>query len=164
MKKLAILALVAMSTVAFAGGGHGNPLPPNNPPTQVCGVCETNDINVGAPQLQVTMLKGTSSVANASGSQSYASNNMSSNTYGVDLRAPSIQITALKDSGVLAEASGSESKAQNNLASNVGSVAVNAAQIQVVAGKGDWIASYASGYKSRAIQNFSTNNACVGCQ
>ena len=67
MKKLAILALAAMSTVAFAGGGHGNPPPPNNPPTQVCGVCETNDINVGAPQLQVTMLKGTSSVANASG-------------------------------------------------------------------------------------------------
>ena len=158
MKKLALIAALAVvSTTAFAGGWGG-------PKPQPCGVCETGDINVGAPQIQVTVLKDTAAVAKASGNQSTAGNNMSSNTYGVDLRAESIQITALKDSAVLAKASDNQTVAQNNMASNIGNVAVNAAQIQAVLGDGAFVGAFASGNQTRAIQNFSTNNACVTCQ
>ena len=53
MKKLAIISLALLSSVAFAskpvhGGGGGS--------TQACAVCETGDINVGAPQIQLTVL------------------------------------------------------------------------------------------------------------
>ena len=111
MKKLALIAFAALSvsavsTSAFASGW--------------CAVCETGDINVGAPQIQLTVLKDTSVIGKASGNMSRANNNLSSNTYGVDLRAASIQITALKDSDVAAKATGNESVAQNNLASNIG--------------------------------------------
>ncbi len=160
MKKLAIISLALMSTAVFAGPWH----PPSNPPAQACAVCETGDINVGAPQIQLTVLKDTSVIGKASGNMSRANNNLSSNTYGVDLRAESIQITALKDSGVAAKATGNESVAQNNLASNIGNVAVNKAQLQAVVGSGAYVASVASGNKARVVQNLSTNNACVTCQ
>ena len=160
MKKLAIISLALLSSVAFASkpdhGGGGS--------TQACAVCETGDINVGAPQIQLTVLKDTSVIGKASGNMSRANNNLSSNTYGVDLRAESIQITALKDSGVAAKATGNESVAQNNLASNIGNVAVNKAQLQAVVGSGAYVASVASGNKARVVQNLSTNNACVTCQ
>lgn len=160
MKKLAIIALAAMSTVAFARGGH-NPTPPSEPP---CGVCEGNGVAVGAPQIQVTLMKDSTSKAYARGTESSASNNMSSNTYGVRLRAESVQVTALKDTTVSAYAGGTQSTAQNNLASNIGEVAVNAGQLQVVAAKGSYIGAKATGTRSSAIQNFSTNNACLSCQ
>ena len=158
MKKLAIIALAAMSTYAFAGGAGDRHRP------QPCGVCEGNGVAVGAPQIQITALKHSSSTAEATGADSYASNNVSSNTFGVRLRALSTQITALKDSTISAHASGANSTAQNNLASNIGEVAVNAAQLQVVAGKGSHMTAKASGANSRAVQNFSTNNACESCQ
>ena len=61
MKKLAIISLALMSTAVFAGGSnHGPKHPPSNPPAQACAVCETGDINVGAPQIQLTVLKDTS--------------------------------------------------------------------------------------------------------
>ena len=165
MKKLAIISLALMSTAVFAGGSnHGPKPPPSNPPAQACAVCEAGDINVGAPQIQLTVLKDTSVIGKASGNMSRANNNLSSNTYGVDLRAESIQITALKDSGVAAKATGNESVAQNNLASNIGNVAVNKAQLQAVVGSGAYVASVASGNKARVVQNLSTNNACVTCQ
>ena len=164
MKKLAIISLALMSTAVFAGGSnHGPKPPPSNPPAQACAVCETGDINVGAPQIQLTVLKDTSVIGKASGNMSRANNNLSSNTYGVDLRAESIQITALKDSGVAAKATGNESVAQNNLASNIGSVAVAANQQQTVTTSGlSYIGAYSNDH-STAVQNFSTNNACLDC-
>ena len=165
MKKLAIISLALMSTAVVAGGSNHGPKPtPSKPPAQACAVCETGDINVGAPQIQLTVLKDTSVIGKASGNMSRANNNLSSNTYGVDLRAESIQITALKDSDVAAKATGNESVAQNNLASNIGNVAVNKAQLQAVVGSGAYVASVASGNKARVVQNLSTNNACVTCQ
>ncbi len=158
MKKLAIIALAAMSTYAFAGGAGDRHRP------QPCGVCEGNGVAVGAPQIQVTLMKDSTSKAYARGTESSASNNMSSNTYGVRLRAESVQVTALKDTTVSAYAGGTQSTAQNNLASNIGEVAVNAGQLQVVAAKGSYIGAKATGTRSSAIQNFSTNNACLSCQ
>ena len=165
MKKLAIISLALMSTAVFAGGSnHGPKHPPSNPPPKPAAVCETATTKPGAPKSHSTWLKNTSATAKASGNMSRANNNLSSNTYGVDLRAASIQITALKDSDVAAKATGNESVAQNNLASNIGNVAVNEAQLQAVVGREAYVASVASGNKARVVQNLSTNNACVTCQ
>ncbi len=163
MKKLAIIAFAAMSTIAFAADSdrNGNH---NGGGNQSCAVCETNDINVGAPQIQIAVAKGGSTVANASGTDTRAGNNMSTNTYGVDLRAKSVQITALKNTTVNADASGTSTVAQNNMASNIGSVAVNAPQLQVVAKSGEYVSAVASGTRTKAINNFATNNACLTCQ
>ena len=153
MKKLLIAtALIGVSSFAFADG------------FRFCGICETGTVNVGAPQIQVTVMDDSSSKAIADAADAKASNNMSSNTYGVALRAPSIQITALQGTDVLAKADGNGAKAQNNMASNVGDVAVNAPQLQLYAARNSYVAAVAHGRNSTAIQNFSSNNACLSCQ
>ena len=124
-KQLLVLGALAISGSAFAvslppwlGGGD-------------CDVCE-QDIKLLAPTIQSTTLFGSSSKADASGTNSRAANNMSSNTYGVVIKAKSTQTTDLAGTHVLAEASGTDSRASNNLASNIGAVGVGAEQSQYV--------------------------------
>lgn len=162
-KQLAILAALAISGTAFAGG-YGQQTPPQNQPTDpACNVC-SHDVVIKANQNQVTKLFWSSSTATANGASSYAANNMSSNTSGVLINASSDQLTDLSGTVVLAEANGANSSAQNNLASNIGSVGVGASQYQAVIAGGSFIKAVANGANSRAIQNMSSNNGCQSCQ
>ncbi len=154
-KQLAILGALAISTSAFATW----PWPSNDN----CEVC-SQDIKLLAPTMQSTTLFMSSSNATASGTDSHAANNMSSNTYGVLIKANSTQTTDLGGTHVLAEASGSQSSASNNLASNIGAVGVGATQSQYVKATLSNIAAKASGSGATAVQNFSSNNACLSCQ
>lgn len=159
-------AFVATSAMAQDASFKKDPPAPSPSPTpEACDLC-AHDIVLKGPTIQVTALKNTASIAWASGADSKAVNNMSSNTSGVliDQGVESTQITALKNSGVLAYASASDSYANNNLASNVGSVGVGADQLQIVLGKGAFLAAKATGTGSRAVQNFSSNNACLTCE
>ena len=156
-KQLAILGALAISGSAFAFVFP--PLPGNDN----CDVC-AQDIKLLAPTIQSTTLFGSSSSANASGTESQATNNMSSNTYGVLIQAASNQTTDLDYTTVLAQASGSGSSASNNLASNIGAVGVGATQTQYVKASHASITARASGSSSTAVQNFSSNNACLQCQ
>lgn len=160
-KQLAILATLAISGAAFANGWNPTPTPPTTNPA--CDVC-SHEVVVKANQNQVTKLFWSSSAATANGANSYAANNMSSNTAGVLINASSDQLTDLGGTHVLAEANGANSSAQNNLASNIGSVGVGASQYQAVVASGSFIKAVANGANSRAIQNMSTNNGCQGCQ
>ncbi|GAB1384820.1 MAG TPA: hypothetical protein PK214_08400 [Ottowia sp.] len=156
-KQLAILGALAISGSAFAFVFP--PLPGNDN----CDVC-AQDIKLLAPTIQSTTLFGSSSSANASGTESQATNNMSSNTYGVLIKAASTQTTDLSGTHVLAEASGYQSSASNNLASNIGAVGVGATQSQYVKATLSNISAKASGSGATAVQNFSSNNACLSCQ
>lgn len=155
-KQLAILGALAISGSAFA---LTFPWPGNDE----CDVC-SQDIKLQAPTIQSTTLFGSSSTATASGNESRAANNMSSNTYGVLIKAQSTQTTDLSGTHVSAEASGSQSSASNNLASNIGAVGVGAVQNQYVKATLSNITARASGTGSTAVQNFSSNNACLSCQ
>jgi hypothetical protein len=164
MKKLTLIALAAFSTVAFAqeaarsgGGGSSG----GTPGGSTCTVCETGDVNVNAPQIQVTALKGTVVRNTANGENAQANQNLASNTKGVYLAAESTQIVAAKDSFITNYA-GANSTARNNLASNIGNVDVRATQLQVVAMKDSTAANRAVN-GGKAIQNLSTNNGCVTC-
>jgi len=156
-KQLAILGALALSSSAFAVT-----LPPifGNDNCDVC----AQDIKLNAPTIQNTTLVGGSSSATASGTDSRAANNMSSNTYGVLIKAQSTQTTDMNNSTVQAIASGRESSASNNFASNIGAVGVGATQSQYVKASYQSITARASGSGSTAVQNFSSNNACLSCQ
>ena len=156
-KQLFILGALAISGSAFAFT-----LPPifGNDNCDVC----SQDIKLLSPTIQSTMLVGGSSTATASGTDSRAVNNMSSNTYGVLIKAQSNQTTDMDHSTVLAVASGRESSAGNNFASNIGAVGVGATQSQYVRASYQSITARASGNGSTAVQNFSSNNACLSCQ
>lgn len=159
-KQLAILGALAISGAAFAQSQSLTwPMPGNDN----CDVC-AQDIKLKAPTIQSTTLTGGSSTATASGTNSRAVNNMSSNTYGVLIQAASNQTTDLDYTTVLAQASGSGSSASNNLASNIGAVGVGATQTQYVKASHASITARASGSSSTAVQNFSSNNACLQCQ
>lgn len=159
---LAALAL-ASSGAAFAKGKTPPPPAPEPEAPAACDVC-AHDVVVKGPQIQVTAMKHSASIATANGNNSAAYNNMSSNTKGVLINAgvTSTQITALDHTGVLAKAENG-SYANNNLASNIGSVGVGANQLQVVAASGSYMGAKANN-GARAIQNFSSNNACVDCR
>ena len=156
-KQLAILGPLAISGSAFAIVWP--PLPGNDN-------CEVyaQDIKLLAPTIQSTTLFGSSTSATASGTESYAGNNMSSNTFGVLIKANSTQTTDLSGTHVLAEASGYQSSASNNLASNIGQVGVGATQSQYVKATLSNITAKASGSGATAVQNLSSNNACLSCQ
>ncbi len=157
--QLAILAAVVVGTSAWAdGGGRGGGGGHHGP--DICDVCD-HDIVIKGPQIQSTSLHNSFSVASAK-DDSFANNNMSSNTKGVLIKAKSEQTTNLNGTGVLAMAS-EYGFAQNNLASNIGSVAVAANQQQTVTTSGlSYIGAYSNDH-STAVQNFSTNNACLDC-
>jgi hypothetical protein len=157
-KQLIIMAALALCTTAFAGDKKGDRGDRNDTPA-ACDVC-TKGVIVKGPQIQITAMQGSASVADAN-SGSHANNNMSSNTNGVLLNARSTQLTALSHTGVLAKAANG-SYAQNNLASNIGNVGIGDEQLQVVATRGSFMGAMANN-GSRAVQNFSTNNACVDC-
>lgn len=167
-KQLAILAAALIATGAWAnttghggngggnGGSHGN-----NQTPPACDIC-TKGVIVKGPQIQVTAMNGSASIAKTY-NNSTANNNMSSNTNGVLLEGPSVQLTALSHTGVLAKATNG-SFAQNNLASNIGNVGISPnGQLQVVAARGSFLGASAD-LNSRSVQNFSTNNACVDCR
>jgi hypothetical protein len=152
MKKFALIALLATSSVAFAGGGHGHGHGGSTGPV------------IDGPSLQVAVFNKSSVSNTASGSQADAKQNISSNSGNVKVEAAQIQLTTTDKSAVTNKASGGDSYAKQNLSSNDGSVKIDAASIQVTSAKNSHIANLASGYKTSAVQNIASNNGCDKCQ
>ena len=149
MKKLAILTLLAASGAVFASGGHSSG--------------SSSGPVINADSLQVAMIKNSAVKNTASGSESDAKQNISSNAGKVRVDDEQEQITVIKNSSVTNEAKGSKSFAGQNLSSNVGDVRINDDSTQVTYVKNSLVANLAKGYKSKAVQNIASNNGCDTC-
>ncbi|TAN09984.1 MAG: hypothetical protein EPN34_12085 [Burkholderiaceae bacterium] len=167
MKKLALIAVVAATSLALStgalahddGGGDGG----GSGGSGSCTPCSFQGVYVGAPLNQAVSLSGSNVNATASGSSSYANNNIATNTFGVKIMAATNQVASISGSNVNATASGANSEAKNNLASNIGPVYVAAALNQAVSASGSNINATASGAWSQAVNNLATNNGCQTC-
>lgn len=112
-KRLIVVAASALSTVAFAQNNKQKPPTNNALAPDICEVC-TNDVVVKGPQIQVTTVQSSASIADTDNGST--ANNMLSNTNGVLLKGQSGRITALSHTGALAHANDG-SYAQDKLAS-----------------------------------------------
>lgn len=157
-KRLIVVAASALSTVAFAQNNKQKPPTNNALAPDICEIC-TNDVVVKGPQIQVTTVQSSASIADTDNGST--ANNMLSNTNGVLLKGRSGRITALSHTGALAHANDG-SYAQDKLTSTIGSVDISEyGRLQVMAATcGSFMGAMANN-GSRAIQNFPTNNACV---
>ena len=168
VKQLAILATLAMTSFAFAGGkGHNKP--PEKPPVvtpsdPTCSICAWKGVYVGAALNQTLTMNGSNAKASAEGSNTSANNNIASNTYGVKIGAATNQTATFNGSNVIAKAEGSNTAAQNNVASNIGDVYVATALNQTATFNGSNVVAVAKGSNTRAVQNLATNNACQTCK
>ena len=157
MKKLAILAFAAISTLAFAGdedrrGGGSS-----------CSDCP--EIVIDGNSLQAVAATSSVFLNAAAGKDSYAQQNVSSNSGNVTVEsgANSIQLTAARGSVVANLALGEDAYASQNMSSNIGNVTIDGNSLQMTALRGSGVINVA-GENTRAIQNVASNNGCSTCQ
>jgi hypothetical protein len=148
MKKLAIIAFAAASTLAFAG-----------PPSSSSGP----QIEIKGTSLQTTTTSFLSSVTNEAVPGSYAVQNVSSNGGNVTIDGWSSQTTNVGAFGSLTnKADGKDAYAAQNVASNSGQVDVSGTSIQMAMIGG--LVSNKAGAGATAVQNMSSNNGCSACE
>lgn len=141
MKAIALFALTAIASTAFAAG----PVRPGS--ITISGVSE-----------QKTYAND-STIKNTSGTNNKALQNVSSNAADVEIYSTgkSYQTTNLKNTLVTNEAKGDYSVARQNLASNVGEVDIKGTSTQTVMANGANISNLADGNGAKATQNIATN-------
>lgn len=147
MKKLALLAFAAATTMAFA-------TPPSGPQIDISGISKQ------------TVTATSSTFRNYSDANSFAVQNVSSNAGNVDVEGYSEQTTtASRNSMVSNRALGHDAYAAQNLASNTGKVNIDkgARSIQMVSLTNATVANTANSHSS-AVQNLASNNGCSSCQ
>jgi hypothetical protein len=162
MKKLAIFAFAAFSSLAFAGGGnHGGG--GNDEETTTCESCPAIDISGNS--LQAVAATSSVFLNAATGKDSYAQQNVSSNSGNVTVKggSTSIQLTSAKGSVVANLAMGEDAYASQNVSSNIGNVVISGNSLQMTALRGSGVINVAA-ENTRAIQNVASNNGCSTCQ
>ena len=141
MKAIALFALTAIASTAFAAG----PVRPGS--ISISGVSEQKTFS------------NDSIIKNTSGANNKALQNVSSNAADVEIYSTgkSYQTTNLKDSDVTNEAKGDYSVARQNLASNVGEVDIKGTSTQTVIANRANISNLADGNGAKATQNIASN-------
>lgn len=147
MKKLAIIAFAAISSLAFA--------------TQPAGP----EIKITGTSIQTTTSSAFSMLTNKADEEAYAVQNVSSNAGNVDIAGQSRQTTTLTHGAMVSNhAAGKDAYAAQNLASNSGKVSVSQGATSVqMAMIGGWTSNHAQA-RATAVQNVSSNNGCSACE
>lgn len=152
MKKIALIAMMACASVAFAdeGGGryhnHG----------------QGGHQHPSTPTLEATVLLNTAVVNKASGTGGISQQNLASNVGNFTNGNTQVQLVYAKDAYIKSEGLDG-GQAQQNIASNVGSDGLHTATFQIALIKDSAVINRATG-GGRAYQNISSNSNCVTCQ
>jgi len=154
MKKLALIALAAFATSAFATGNIFFP-------PQTCETCPQIDILGTSTQSVSATWSGIKNESSGDGAN--AQQNVSSNSGNVKVAASSTQMTTAVGSTVSNKAEGKDAYASQNVSSNVGKVNIGATSIQTTFLSGSYVGNKA-GAGSKAVQNLASNNGCSACK
>jgi hypothetical protein len=161
MKKLSILASIALASTAFISTSasatcfFGCTPPPAPTETPAIVINGTSTQGVAAVF---------SAIRNRSeGSDSVASQSVSSNSGNVTVNGPSTQLTAMGLSDVSNYATGNDAVATQSMSSNIGKVTINGTSLQATALLGSYVANGSTGARSLAVQNVASNNGCATC-
>jgi hypothetical protein len=145
MKKLAVLAFVAISASAFA--------------TQ-----PTSEITISGNSTQAAVLVSTATSNAVSGHDNKAQQNLASNAGNIKIGGNSLQAVLAGNSAITNGANGHDNVATQSLSSNVGKVTVGGSSTQITALLGANVSNFAQGHDNLAVQNIASNNACFTCQ
>ena len=157
MKKLAIIALATLSTLAFASGKD------DDKGGSSCSECP--EIVIDGTSFQAVAATSSVFLNAATGKDAYAQQNVSSNSGNVTVEdgATSVQLTAARGSVVANLALGDDAYASQNVSSNIGNVTIDGTSWQITALNRSGVLNVA-GADTRAIQNVASNNGCSTCQ
>lgn len=162
MKKLSILASIALASTAFISTSASATCwfgcaPPPTP-------AETPAIVINGSSTQAVAAVFSAIRNNSDGSSSKAVQNVSSNSGNVTVNGSSTQLTAMGLSDVSNFATNTNSIATQNMSSNYGKVTINGSSLQATALLGSYVANGSTGTTSLAVQNVASNNGCTSCQ
>jgi hypothetical protein len=155
MKKIALIAMMACASAAFADdGGMGGRYRHNNG--------QGNHHQNSAPSLEATVLLNTAVINSASGHDGVSQQNLASNVGNFTDGTTQLQLVYAKDSFIKSEGTWG-GQAQQNISSNAGSGSLHTATYQIALIKDSAVINKAT-MGARAYQNISSNSNCVTCQ
>lgn len=162
MKKLAIIALAALTSFAYADNRDRGDRHNDESEVTSCDTCPA--IVIDGKSTQAVAATSSFFLNLADGQNAYARQNVSSNSGNVTIKsgARSTQLTATKGSAVANLALGTDAYASQNVSSNVGNVTIKGWSTQITALKHSAVLNVSTG-KNRAVQNLASNNGCDKC-
>ena len=146
MKKLVLFALSVVATAAMAAGPAGV------------------QIEINGTSTQTADLRSTTVRNNASGVNSQAQQNISSNAGDVFVAggARSTQTTRATGS-VITNTANANTEAQQNMSSNSGDVTIRGFSTQLTTLVNSSVINTATGSRAKAVQSIASNSSCSTC-